>query len=131
MTVLLSKAYAGYPVSQVVTLPTSTETALIAAGLATASTAASTTTGNVTANVPSGKVAFAAAATSVVITNTLIDASSKVYAAISQASADTTLTALRVVPAAGSVTIFANAAATATTLVDWAILPSEFATSGT
>lgn len=132
MSVLLLKSYMGYLSNTVVTLSASTENSLIAAGLALASVAASTTTGAVTANVPSGKAAIAAGASSVVITNSLIDANTKVWACVAQAAADTTLLRVeRVVAAAGSVTIFGTANATATTLIDWAILPAETATSGT
>lgn len=123
MTVSLNRAYQGYIAGAVVTLPTSTESALIAQGLAVASTAASTTTGAATANLITGQAAIAAGAGSVVITNALVDANSFVIAVVSQAAADGTLLRVeRVVPAAGSFTIFGTANATATTLVRWAIV---------
>lgn len=123
MAVLLNKAYAGYLSGTVVNLPTNVETALIAQGLASASTVASTTTGAVTANVLQGTCAVAAGASSIVITNDKVDANCIVYAVVSQASADGTLLRVeRVVPAAGSFTIYGTAAATATTLIDWAVL---------
>lgn len=130
MSVLLgSKGYAGYLPATVCNLSTNIEAALIAQGLATASTVASTTTGAVTANVTSGICAIAAAASSVVITNNLIDANSKVIAYVSQAAADGTLLRVeRVVctSATASVpaffTIFGTANATATTIIAWTIL---------
>lgn len=126
MTVLLSRSYAGYPSGNTVQLPTNNENAVVAQGWGTlASTAASAapTTGAVTANVTSGRVAFAAAATSVVVTNNLVDVNSKIYAVINQTAADTTFTFVaRIQPSAGSFTIYANAAATATVVVDWVLL---------
>lgn len=123
MAVLLNKAYAGYLTGTVVNLPTNVETALVAQGLASASTVASTTTGAVTANVLQGTCAIAAGASSIVITNDKVDANTIIYAVVSQASADGTLLRVeRVVPAAGSFTIYGTANATATTLVRWAVL---------
>jgi hypothetical protein len=125
MTILLNRAYQGTPAATVITLPDSIESALIAQGFATASTAASTTAGAVTVNQLAGKSAIATGAASVVITNSLVTAGSKIMAYVAQATADTTLTAvLRVVPAAGSFTIFGPANATANTLVDWVVLNS-------
>ena len=122
MTVLLNRAYQGYLTGTIVTLPSSTEAALIAQGLAVASTAASTTVGAVTVTAMAGQAAVAAGASSVVVTNPLVDVNSVVMAVVSQAAADTTLLRVeRVVPAAGSFTIFGTANATATTLVRWAI----------
>lgn len=124
MAVLLgSKGYAGYLPATVCNLSTNIEAALIAQGLATASTVASTTTGAVTANLTSGICAIAAGASSVVITNNLVDANTKIIAYVSQAAADGTLLRVeRVVAAAGSFTIFGTANATATTLIAWTIL---------
>lgn len=122
MAVLLNRAYAGYLTATVVNLPSSVEAALIAQGLASASVVASTTTGAVTANVTSGICAIAAGSSSIVITNNLVDASTKVQAVVSQAAADGTLLRVeRVVAAAGSFTIFGTANATATTLISWSI----------
>lgn len=123
MTVLLSsqRGYGAFAAGTIVTLPASTESALVAQNLATVSTAVPTT-GAVTSNEFQGRVAFAAAASSLVVTNPNVNISSKVTARINQASADSTMTSIaRVVPAAGSFTIYANAAATATTVVDWDI----------
>lgn len=126
MAVLLSKGYAGYLAGTVVNLPTNVEAALIAQGFAAASTVASTTTGAVTANIYAGICAVAAGAGSIVITNSLVDASTKIYAVVSQAAADGTLLRVeRIVAAAGSFTIFGTANATATTLIAWAIVTSE------
>lgn len=127
MAILLgSKGYAGYLPATVVNLPTSLEAALVAQGFATASTVASTTTGAVTANIYSGICAIAAGSGSIVITNNLVDASTKIWAVVSQAAADGTLLRVeRIVAAAGSFTIFGTANATATTLIMWAIVTSQ------
>lgn len=70
--------------------------------------------GNATNNSPRGKAAFAAAASTVVITSSLVTATSTVLCVLQ--GADATLTdILRVVPAAGSFTVTGNAAATAAT----------------
>lgn len=122
MAIHLNRGYNGYAAGTVVNLPTSIESSLIAQGLAIASTVASTTTGAVTANVPSGICAIAAGASSIVITNSLVDASTPVWATVSQATADGTLLRVeRVVSAAGSFTIYGTANATATTLIRWQI----------
>ena len=123
MAVLLNRSYEGYLAGTVVNLPTNIETALVAQGLASASTRASTTTGAVTYNGMQGTCAIAAGASSVVITTNKCDANSIVVAYVSQAAADGTLLRVeRVLPAAGSFTIYGTANATATTLVSWAIL---------
>lgn len=71
------------------------------------------TAGNVTNNSPRGRVAFAAAATTVTVTSSIVTASSMVIATLR--TADGTLTQiLRVLPTAGSFTITANAASTGT-----------------
>lgn len=125
MAVLLRIAYMGYLAGTTVELPTNVETALIAQGLATTALASNITTGPVTANVLQGTVAVAAAAASIVVTNSLIDANTKVHAVVAQAAADATaLRVERVVAAAGLVTIYLTAAATATTFVDWMIIPT-------
>ena len=122
MTVLLNRPYAGYAAGAVVELEASTEAALIAQGLA-ASSAAVPTTGAATANVNSGTAAIGIGASSVVITNALVNASTKVWACVAQAAADATLLRVeRVVAAAGSFTIYGTANATAVTVVDWCIL---------
>lgn len=123
MTVLLRTGYAGYLAGATVMLPTSVETALIGQGLATAAASNTITTGAATANVVSGRAAIAAGASSVVITNSMVDANTKVFAVIAQAAADGTLLRVeRVLAAAGSFTIYGTANATATTYVDWSII---------
>ena len=123
MTVLLNRAYAGTPSGQVISLTAELEAALIAQGLASASTRALTTTGAQTQNALQGTAAIAAAASSVVITNNLVDANCHVTAKVAQAAADVSLLRVeRVLCAAGSFTIFGTAAATATTLIDWEIV---------
>ena len=125
MTVTLSRPYSGIAAGTVVTLPDSTEAALIAQGLAATALATATTTGAQTVPVLSGKAAIAAGASSVVITNALVTAGSKVVADVAQATADGTLLRVeRVVPAAGSFTIYGTANATATTLIDWIVFNS-------
>lgn len=121
MTVLLNRAYAGYPAGQTVQLTSDVETALIAQGLA--STATLPTTGAATANAMAGRAAVAIGAASIVITNSLVDANSKVYAVVAQAAADGTLLRVeRVLCAAGSFTIYGTAAATAITYIDWYVM---------
>jgi hypothetical protein len=123
MAVILNQAYEGYLAGTTVNLPTNVESSLIAQGRASAGVRTSTTTGAVTANVLQGTCAIAAGASSVVITNNKIDANTIVVAYVSQAAADATLLRVeRVLPAAGSVTIFGTANATATTLISWAVL---------
>lgn len=123
MTVTLNRAYAGYPSGAVVELSTDAESALIAQGLAATAVATAITTGAATTFAYTGTVAIAAGAASVVVTNPNIDANSRVFAVVSQAAADGTLLRVeRIVPAAGLVTIYGTANATATTFIDWMIL---------
>jgi|ERR1044071_2331214 hypothetical protein len=124
MAINLNKNYMGLLAGTVVGLTTAIESALIASGMATANASkANITAGNITYQGIQGTVVFGAGATSVTITNPLIDANTKVVANIAQAAADATMTSIpRIVAAAGSVTIYANAAATAATVVDWTIV---------
>lgn len=123
MAVTLNRAYEGYLTNTVVNLPTNIETALIAQGLAAAATRANTTTGAVTYNGMQGTCAIAAGSSSIVITTNKVDANSIVVAYVSQAAADGTLLRVeRILPAAGSFTIYGTANATATTLISWAII---------
>lgn len=123
MTVSLVRPYAGAAAGAVLSFTTEVEAALIAQGLAVASTRASTSTGAQTSNSLQGTVAIAAGSSSVVVTNALVDANSHVTAKVAQASADGTLLRVeRVVCAAGSFTIYGTANATATTLIDWEIV---------
>ena len=125
MTVLLNRAYQGYVAGATVVLDATTEAALVAQGLASVS-ASTPTTGAATANALQGRAAIAAGASSVVITNGYVNAGTKIYAVVAQAAADGTLLRVeRIVPAAGSFTIYGTANATATTVIDWSvILPS-------
>lgn len=125
MAVLLNKAYAGNAAGSIREFTAELEAALIAQGIASASVVGSVTTGAQTTNTWSGTAAIAIGASSVVITNDLIKANSKVWAVVAQAAADGTLLRVeRVVCADGSVTIYGTANATAITLIDWAIIPS-------
>lgn len=120
--VLLSRSYGGYAAGTIVELSSQLEAALIASGGATDS-AGPPTTGAVTTTELAGCAAIAAGASSVVITNPNIKKQSKVYAEVAQAAADATLLRVeRIVCADGSVTIYGTANATATTLIDWAVL---------
>jgi hypothetical protein len=77
-------------------------------------------TGNQTIHKVSGTVNFAAAATSLVVTNNRVTANSIVLAVIR--TNDATMTSVQVVPTSGSFTIYANAAATAETSVGFFVL---------
>lgn len=78
------------------------------------------TTGNQTINQTSGSVNFAIAATSLVVTNSLVTTSSVILATV--ASNDATVKSVQAVAAAGSFTLYANAAATAETRVNFLVL---------
>lgn len=120
--ILLSRSFAGYLAGTIVELPASTEAALIAQRLGSNSVGP-VTPGAVTTTQPSGRVGIAAAGTSVVITNPNITEQSQVQASLCNAAADATATFItRIVPAAGSVTIHLNAAATAAVAIKWAII---------
>ena len=124
MTVLLSAPYGNFASGSIVEFPASTETALIAQGLATTS-ASNPTSGAYTTNQSQGTATIAIGASSVVITCSLVTASSKISAYVAQTAADGTLLRVeRVVAAAGSFTIFGTANATAATVIDWAIIPA-------
>jgi len=77
------------------------------------------TTGAQTINKPSGTVNFAAAASSLVVTNSLVTTSSIVHAMVR--TNDSTAIVKNVVPAAGSFTITLNASATAETSVGFVV----------
>lgn len=77
------------------------------------------TTGAQTINKVTGSVNFAAAATSLVVTNSYVTTSSIIIATV--AANDTTMKSVAVVAAAGSFTIYANAAATAETRVNFIV----------
>ena len=78
------------------------------------------TTGNQTINKPSGTVNIAAAGTTVTVTNSLVTASSIVFAVIR--TNDATATIKNVVPSAGSFTINLNAATTAETSIGFFVI---------
>lgn len=78
------------------------------------------TTGNQTINKPSGTVNFAAAATSLTVTNSLVTTSSIIFCVVR--TNDATALIKNVVPAAGSFTINLNAAATAETSVGFKVI---------
>jgi hypothetical protein len=78
------------------------------------------TTGNQTINQAAGKVNFAASATSLVVTNSLVTTSSIVIVTVE--GTDATFTSARVTLSSGSFTINANAAATAETKVDFLVI---------
>lgn len=77
------------------------------------------TTGAQTINKPSGSVNFAAAATSLVVTNALVTTSSVIIATV--ATNDATMKSVNIVAGSGSFTINANAAATAETRVNFLV----------
>ncbi len=77
------------------------------------------TTGAQTISKPTGTVNFAAAATSLVVTNTLVTANSIIQCTVG--TNDATMKSVQAVAAAGSFTIHANAAATAETRVNFLV----------
>lgn len=80
---------------------------------------AAATTGAQTINKTTGSVNFAAAATSLVVTNSLVTANSIIIATV--ATNDATMTSVQAVAASGSFTLYANAAATAETRVNFIV----------
>jgi len=122
MTVLLNRSYGAYAAGQIVSLPASTEAAIIQQNIGQAS-AAAVTAGNVSSNEHTGRVAIAAGAGSVTVTNPNVNPGTKIEAVIAQPAADGTLTSVaRVVPGNGQFTIYGNANATAVTQIDWQLL---------
>jgi hypothetical protein len=121
MAVLLSRPYLGNAAGVVAVFPASTESAIVAQGLGTVS-AAVPTAGAFATSMTRGFATIATGASSVVVTNPNVDITSSVNARVAQTAADTTLLRVeRVVPAAGSFTIFGTANATAPTVVSWDI----------
>lgn len=88
--------------------------------LSDATITAEGTTGAQTINKPSGSVNFAAAATSLVVTNSTVTANSIIIATIQ--TNDSTMKSVQAVATAGSFTLFANAAATAETKVSFLVI---------
>lgn len=78
------------------------------------------TTGAQTINKNAGTVNFAAAATSLVVTNNRVTTSSIIIATV--ASNDATMTSVQAVAGSGSFTLYANAAATGETRVNWVVI---------
>jgi hypothetical protein len=78
------------------------------------------TTGAATINKVAGSVNFAAAATSLVVTNSLVNANSLIIATVM--TNDSTMKSASAVVGSGSFTLHANAAATAETRVAWLVL---------
>ena len=78
------------------------------------------TTGAQTINKTVGSVNFAAGATSLVVTNNRVTTASVIVATV--ATNDSTMKTVLAVPASGSFTLYANAAATAETRVNWIVL---------
>ena len=122
--ILLNRPYDAYLAGTIVQLPTSIESALIAQGLASNSAAGPVTPGAVNSGGQTGgRVGFAAAASTLVVTSALCTTESKVMGFLSNAAADTTaLSITRILPANGSFTIVLNAAATAAVAVDWSFV---------
>lgn len=77
------------------------------------------TTGAQTINKATGRVNFAAAAQTLVVTNSLVDANSVIAATV--ATDDATALNCKAIPAAGSFTLKLNAAATAETAVNFRV----------
>jgi len=78
------------------------------------------TTGAATIDKPAGRVNFAAAATTLTVTNSLVTGNSIIVATV--ATVDGTMKTVVVVAGAGSFTLTANAAATAETAVNFIII---------
>lgn len=78
------------------------------------------TTGAQTINKPAGAVNFAAAAASLVVTNSLVTVNSIILATV--ATNDTTMKSVSAVPAAGSFTLRGNANPTAETRVNFVVI---------
>jgi len=76
-------------------------------------------TGSVTQNTMAGQVQFAAAATSLTVTNSHVHANSIITATV--ATNDTTMKSVAAVAGTGSFVLYADAAATGTTKVNWKI----------
>lgn len=128
MTVLLARSYAGFPAGATIQVPTTLENSITSSsagiGSVVATTAAAAVTpGAYTTTLPTGRCTIAIGSSSVVVTNPLVDVNSKIWAVVNQAAADATLLRVeRIVPAAGSFTIYGTANATAAISIDWAIL---------
>lgn len=78
------------------------------------------TTGAQTIDKPAGSVNFAAADTSLVVTNSLVTANSVIVCTV--ATNDATMLSVQAVATSGSFTLYANAAATAETRVNFLVI---------
>lgn len=106
--------------NRVATLPDATGTVLLDTLFNLSKTiTAGGTTGTQTINKHSGSVNFAAAATSLVVTNSLVATTSIVQCTV--ATNDATMKSVQCVPASGSFTMFSNAAASAETRVNFTV----------
>lgn len=81
---------------------------------------AAATVGAQTINKNAGSVNFAAAATSLVVTNSRVTANSVIIATV--ATNDATMLSVQAVAGSGSFTLYANAAATAETRVNFLVI---------
>ena len=90
------------------------------ANFGTVSADSSGTPGNQTANTPSGRCSIAAAGTTVTVTNSFVTAASRIFAEVG--TNDTTALIKNVVPGSGSFVVTLNAAATATTNINWFVV---------
>lgn len=91
------------------------------ASVALALTDNSATPGNTTISTPSGRAAFAAAASTVVVTSTIATLASKINVNL-EGAPDATLSSVSVTLANGSFTVTGNAAATATKKFSFTVL---------
>jgi hypothetical protein len=99
------------------TTPSTVKTSNLQAGV---NTDISGTPGNGTSSGTRGRAAFAAAASTITVTSTLVTAASTVI--VQLGGSDATLTSVRVTAAAGSFTVTGNAAATASTPFDFLVI---------
>lgn len=122
--IALNKSYAGYAQGAIAEFGAELELALIAQGIASTTLLTVASTGPITTSELKGSVVLAIAAASIVVTHPACNAGSRVLAYISQAAADATALRIeRVVTASGSFTIYATAAATAATVIDFQLFP--------
>ena len=119
--ILLSRPYRGYAAGATAQFDAPTEEALVAQGFGTVSTGNPTPGAQtVGEGIRQGRAACAVGASSVVITHPECTAQSTINAYVAQAAADgTALRVERVVPAAGSFTVYLTANATAATQIAW------------
>lgn len=102
------------------TLGATNQSTVKASDYQAARTDLSGTPGNATINTPRGRAAFAAASGTVIITSSLVTATSSIFIQLN--SNDATLIRVVVTAAAGSFTVTGNANATAITTFDFHII---------